>query len=91
MTKVARNKYPRMIKSNQGKYHMGTAKRPMALKAKGRNGKAVTNRQAQVVIMVTGRDAQLFKKGSLGVLSIWMTSVWLHMDSMNQPLWKMLM
>ena len=40
------------------------------------------------VSSVTGAEARLCTKGSFGVRSMWMTSVWVHMDSTNQPVWN---
>ena len=42
-----------------------------------------------MVSRVSGAEALLWIKGSLGVRIMWMTRVWLHMDSTNQPAWNM--
>ena len=36
----------------------------------------------------TGTEARLCTKGSFSVRSMWMTSVWVHMDSTNHPVWN---
>ena len=41
-----------------------------------------------IVSSVTGAEARLWIKGSLGVRIMWMTSVWLHIDSTKQPAWN---
>ena len=38
---------------------------------------------------VTGAEARLWINGSFGVRIMWITSVWLHMDSTNHPAWNM--
>ena len=41
-----------------------------------------------MVSSVSGAEALLWIKGSLGVRIMWITRVWLHMDSTNQPAWN---
>src|SRR5574344_1984983 len=52
------------------------------------NGITVSNRIPADVSSVTCHDAWLCRNGTLGVLIICMTSVWLHMDSTNHPVWN---
>ena len=46
-------------------------------------------RDAGKVSNVTGAEARLWINGSFGVRIMWITSVWLHMDSTNHPAWNM--
>ena len=40
------------------------------------------------VSAVTGAEARLCTKGSRAVRIMWMTSVWVHMEATNQPVWN---
>ena len=51
-------------------------------------GSSVTTAMPSIVSSITGRDARLWMNGSFLVRIMCMTSVCVHMDSMNQPVWN---
>ena len=55
----------------------------------GVNGMRVSDTIPASVRSVTGAEAWLWRNGSRGVRIMWITRVWLHMDSTNQPAWNM--
>ena len=65
----------------------GSATKPNIL-PKPVNGIIVNTAMPVKVKSVSGADARLWMNGILGVLIIWITSVWLHIDSTNQPAWN---
>ena len=62
----------------------GNGVRPMAA-PKAVYGMNVVRAIPAALARMTGIDALLSMKGTCGVRIICMMSVWLHMDSMNQP------
>ena len=68
-------------------YFPGRAARPSE-DAKGEKGSHSPIALTTSVVMVSGRLAQLCKKGIFPVLRIWMMRVCESRDSTNQPLWK---
>ena len=53
--------------------------------AKGENGSQMPIAMMARVVSVSGRLARLCRSGSRLVRMMWMTSVWVSRDSMNQP------
>jgi len=84
---VARPIYRKMVNASHAKYTDGRGARPID-EPKPVKGIAVKTAMPVKVNIMRGNDARLWIKGSLGVRIIWMTRVWLHMDSTNQPAWN---
>lgn len=80
--------YSRMQGIRKAKYSGGRATKPSRVPS-GVKGMRVRAVMPASVTSVSGAEARLWIKGSLGVRIMWMTSVWLHMDSTNHPAWNM--
>ena len=84
---VTSSVYIAMVRSSHGKKADGRAARPRAV-PRVVNGIIVKAAIPENEISIRGRDARLWMKGILGVRSMWMTNVCVHIDSTNQPAWN---
>lgn len=73
--------------SRYAKYAAGSATNPRSF-PNIVNGMTVRIVIPVIVRNVTGADARLWINGSFGVRIMWITNVWLHIDSTNQPAWN---
>ena len=79
--------YPATIAASHPKYTAGSGARPRASPT-GVKGIHVAIPMPASDRSATGAEARLCTKGRWGVRIVWITSIWLHMDSTNHPAWK---
>jgi len=87
LNKVTSRIYSNTVPASQVKNTGGNAARPMFAPNRV-NGITVKTAMPVIVSNATGIDARLWKKGIFGVRIMWITRVWLHIDSTNHPAWK---
>ena len=80
--------YNKIHGSRYAKYAAGSATNPRSFPNIRKWYDSQNRNPMSSVRNVTGADARLWINGSFGVRIIWITNVWLHIDSTNQPAWN---